>query len=292
MKLNEAIQLQEGLSPVLFHATSIEKLNKIIETNQFNLTAQYTKRTEAGINEKMFFFSTARTRTGSYHLDDPQYKALIQLDGRKLSNNLSGGAVDYWGADFRKYSHDYEQEDRVFSDKPYIKNALAYIQRVDLLLSSRDPDDRRNKAAFNAYSSLKKLGIPVRVYMHNRDWIVGSTNIVDFETIKSLHSDSPATGNYTPPKRPNYTLQMVLKALRFNSVDVFDEREYKELIKHIRNFPMDKDRIIAADFHNATSDPRYRNLLYEISIEMRKKGIGSVKDLARWIFENWKDEIR
>lgn len=291
MKLSEAISLNcpllEGISPVLFHATSIKNLINILETNRFHLTAQFTKPSESNLNSKMYFFSTSRTRTGRYHLNDSMFMALIQLDGRKLSNNFSGEPVDYWGRDFRQFDPNYEQEDRITSNKPYIENAISYIERVDILLGSIS-DPSKMKKIYDAYVSLRKRGIPVRIYKNNRDWITGSTNSLDFESILKLNQKTENhTSTFFQKRNKDNNLTLTLKLLKTGNTNSLSKEEKRYLYNHTNYFHVDKGAGLIADFHNATSSPQMRNILYEISVEMRKRGIRDVSELSNWIYSNF-----
>lgn len=130
--------LSEGISAVLYHFTGFDSLLKILKDNEFRLTTSIGTPSEVKLQQKyskdkkFFYLSTTRNKTGGYTLVSAgNFGAVINLDGRKLSNNYSGSALDYWGPDFRKGNpYRFEMEDRIFHDKPTIPSAKKYIDEI------------------------------------------------------------------------------------------------------------------------------------------------------------------
>src|SRR5690625_3388144 len=175
----------EGITDIVFHSTSINGATRILESNRFALTPAFTKGSETSLNprEKLFFLSTARTRTGAYHVDNRYSGVLIVLDGRKLSHNHHGRAIDYWGEDFRKARKGgYEEEDRIFSDKPFIDNASQYIKSIDILETRwEDESFTDNFEILKVVTLGKSMGVDVRIYDSRQDWLRGSDRTVDID---------------------------------------------------------------------------------------------------------------
>lgn len=126
-----------GISPIVFHATSLMSAINIIKTNQFYLTFM-----RDGGNDDMpdkhnkyyFFMSTARTRNNRFFRN--QFDVVFELDGRKLASNYKGVSHDFWGETERNVKEgDYEQEDRILSTKSTINNALKYIKSVSFFIA-------------------------------------------------------------------------------------------------------------------------------------------------------------
>ena len=60
--------LNEGLSPVLYHATQLQHAVSILNDNTFNLTNAVGLKAERGIQKKFYFISFARSLTSGYSL--------------------------------------------------------------------------------------------------------------------------------------------------------------------------------------------------------------------------------
>jgi hypothetical protein len=88
------------------------------------------------------------------------------LDGSKLGNTLKGGAYNYWQDQHGK--DDYEEyEDRIFSRKQYIENAVGYIKRMDVDVS------RKCSMGFKTPTLIKTAlssGIPTFIFPSREKW--------------------------------------------------------------------------------------------------------------------------
>jgi hypothetical protein len=92
--------LNEGLSPVLYHATQLGNAVSILRDNTFNLTNTLGLKSERGIQKKFYYISFARSLTsGYYYFENPQ-KGIVyfKIDGDKLGNRYKGLPVDYWSS--------------------------------------------------------------------------------------------------------------------------------------------------------------------------------------------------
>lgn len=87
----------ERVSDIVYHSTTYKGLAEILATNTFRLTViddfEGMKGKPAG---KFYYFSTARSRNGSYALRYNK-QAMFVLNGQTLNANFKGGAHDYWG---------------------------------------------------------------------------------------------------------------------------------------------------------------------------------------------------
>ncbi len=178
-KKKENDKLYEGLSPVLFHATSLKSFVQIMNTNEIRLSKD-------PLNKGNFYMSFSRNRTNDFlrylndmrdhELDEESFNpredafVVMQMDGRALSSNFSGGAFDtfaYDGDDYGRPDASDFMEDRLVSNSPSIKNASRYIKAVSLVNGSEVPDSTLVKlvglfgANFAMYDTLQD-------YMKNR----------------------------------------------------------------------------------------------------------------------------
>lgn len=192
MKLNEAITLEEGLSPILYHATSMKGLLSILRSNKINLSRD-------GINRGRYYMSFSRNKSNDFirylmqlsrfDIQEEQFDpkrdifAIIEFDGRKLSYNYAGSPFNTFydpstqedvgmGINF--------QEDRLFSNKPYIERARQFIKGVTIILNDNDINE----------NLLRKLnsGFNVKVYSYTEDYIYGEKPI-DINRLKGLKSN-------------------------------------------------------------------------------------------------------
>ncbi len=123
--------LQEIISDIVWHATSIDSAILIIEKNYFLLSQvdvdwEYTSDSKG----KYYFLSTARQPHGGY------VEGLVcrfELDGRKLSQNYHGKAFNYFRNQFNGNKDEPEFEDRIFSKDHKILNARKYIKSLEYL---------------------------------------------------------------------------------------------------------------------------------------------------------------
>lgn len=165
--------LSEGLSPVLFHATSANSFLKILESNKFRLS-------EDPVSE-YYYMSFSRNKTNQFipyllDLDDAELEeegfnprrdmyVVMTIDGRKLSTGHRGKPFsthymppdddfpDLNDPDFeREWSF---QEDRLLSKKPVVDNASSYIKHVSVVVN--DDIDRDAQSVVDVVKGNKEL---------------------------------------------------------------------------------------------------------------------------------------
>ena len=159
--------LKEGISPIIYHFTSLQALYQILMSQKFYLkTGVFRDSYEHKLSDgkRMYYLSTTRNRNANEGYSNA-YKSeggvRITLDGEKLSHNYKGKPTNYWGDDSAlgrmkylnpdkvgqplKWDNEMQQhrndetEDRIWSFHPTISNALEYIKRIDILL----PDENK-----------------------------------------------------------------------------------------------------------------------------------------------------
>lgn len=283
--------LFEGLSPVLYHATHAAAAVSILKKDQFFLSASYAKGAEDDISHdtKLFYMSTARTRTGGYHARDSSL-ILFELDGRKLSARFYGRAVDYWGPDFR--SHDptrFEQEDRIYHTDPVIKNASRYITAVHMTMR----DGKVNSHQRQVYVTATKSRIPVYVYASASDLIAGRNALSTPEVHQLLKGVPTVHKSGSVRRRSKYIdhIKVVYNMIRY---------EPDTLPRHLHDDVGDAMRkalwgdwlsSVSADFHNANSsrndDQQTQEMHREISRFMRRNRVRNLKDLLPILEDKW-----
>jgi len=149
--------LNEGLSQIVYHFTSIDSLYGIVINNKFYLKSGiFGGGSDLGGGKRMFYLSTTRNRNAKEGYSFMGKTSVrITLDGEKLAQKYHGQPFNYWGDDSlgrMKYLNpekvgmpkrwgpgvgrhaEDETEDRVWSYKATIENALSYIKRVDVCI--------------------------------------------------------------------------------------------------------------------------------------------------------------
>jgi len=144
--------LKEGITDIVWHKTEEYKFIDILKDDRFMMSGGFSKPSESGYGKgKLYYLSTARTPTSAYFPGRRMNGVIIKLDGRKLGERLKGHAVDYYAMDYGKGTksskkaakvdkenpygppdENFEAEDRVLSDQPYIESASDYMLEVHM----------------------------------------------------------------------------------------------------------------------------------------------------------------
>jgi len=121
-------QIIEGISPTVYHTTSIDNAYQILKSGSFRLSsASSAREADIGGDNAKYWMSTARSLRNSFS-DNMPTSITFEMNGTSLSHNHSGKAVNY----FSGKSGNNEMEDRVFSNKRMINNAGKHITKVFL----------------------------------------------------------------------------------------------------------------------------------------------------------------
>ena len=178
--------LNEGLTDVVYHFTSLKNLENILKTNRFYASVSLAG-SEANLSRNnLFYFSTTRNKTRRIHISRT---VRIKLDGRKLSQKYKAFPVDYhWETANEPDNPDYkpknaknpnfnisEFEDRIVLNKPYIEDANKYIINIDIL-----SEDTSEIIIYEC----GKHNIPVSFYKNSKDFIAGQNAYAVFNDRK------------------------------------------------------------------------------------------------------------
>lgn len=150
--------IQEGLSDILYHFTTIKVLYNIISTNSMICSSVYSNTRDRLINSDYPFYISF-TRQHNNNFGYVQYmnqnssglqnklNVRIEFDGRLLGGTYKGNAVNYHNIENRNNRQQREangdalklvtirqSEDRLFSNTPIISNIDKYITRIDILI--------------------------------------------------------------------------------------------------------------------------------------------------------------
>lgn len=149
--------LNEGISNIVYHFTSIDNLYGIVINDKFYLKSGiFGSGSDLGGGKRMFYLSTTRNRNAKEGYSFMGKTSVrITLDGEKLAQKYHGQPFNYWGdgalgrmkylnpekvgmskrwgLGVSRHAED-ETEDRIWSYKATIENALSYIKRVDICI--------------------------------------------------------------------------------------------------------------------------------------------------------------
>lgn len=310
MKIKELFESQiimEGISPIVYHATQINSLISIISRNEIRMSPAFTKPSEDTGKNALYFLSTTRTRTGRYHINDSDY-ALIELDGRKLASRYSAEPMDYWGPDYRAFSDGYEQEDRIYSDEPQIKNFMSYIKNIDIAVVSKNYRTEAYKTNLLRIVRLgKQNGFTVRFYPSGKDLVArrGEMSLQEFMRLDTAPAkvrtpeDQKADRHYQvlsdlrPVHKDDY-VKAVYYGLSKKTTDPLTKEIEHSIGKLIGTWLFQIDRgSINADFHNAGHSRRAneRKLLDRVSQLMRVNRLRTYVDAVEFIVKKWEGII-
>lgn len=243
--------LNERVSPVIFHFCELGSLWRICEENQFVLSSGYRGYADANINQgKPFYLSCTRQMDGRQGYSSNQ-DVRIELDGDLLNQRYKGGPVDYWGTILGKQQY-YQQrripstqsrtenEDRIFSSEPIIKDAIKYIKRIDILIKeNRENYDRQKQMVYAiCLTPFKSL---IHLYDNEKDFQTRKTD-GNPELLKAI-SDNYDLGNIAqnvPRKmmdehRVNDAIIDLLEMIyygEYESDKIAKEAAYKSLRSH------------------------------------------------------------
>ena len=313
--------LMEGISDIVYHKTYIHSAYEILKNDEFKLSSTVGSRADQ-YGDKLYFLSTARNLSSRY-FNVGEFTVLFKLDGRKLGQKYKGFPIEYWGL---RQKGNSEEEDRIVTDDPYIKNATKYIDELHVLLPSKyekdlNLDDKikiqkkvgRNlsyselnryrgekilKVLDDDYSSLlrkvivecKKNDIEFFAYIDEQNMkYMQKRNAINLTDINlDAKSDINKGGSYKYNYDINDVLELYYTPTTSSSLSK-SGKEYLDKLKRYWGFDYgSKDivRSLEAGIHNNRSSGQKN--IERISKLIRK--YGSIKDLLTHIFNKWSDK--
>lgn len=268
--------LGEGLSPILFHATSIENMKKIVEQNRFRLQPVFGSH-EYAHGGQGFFMSTSRSRTGSYAENIPGgYSVMMTLDGNLLSRILSGKSIDFYQN--QEDGRFHELEDRMFHHKPSVDNASNYIKAIDVNLDGLSMFLTKSKIQDlkDIKSWADKNSIPITFYQDYRSFASRSPKgVVSAESVLGNKGVDPVA---PPVPKKDAELHNTLLRNVYQLAKYIDSPKNNTLDK---TFAMDLvgGDVSRFDIMKATKNATDEELLTNVYRYMRKRGLKKASDL-------------
>ncbi len=293
MKLDQIGVILEGISPIIYHVTNIPSLVSILETDKFRLTPDIASSAETehrADKNKVYFLSTTRHKLGGFGLTMGSRAVTLMLDGKKLGQRYSGGAVDYWGADFRKLDPvKSEAEDRIFNSKRYIDNATSYIKEVHIYMDLGKPEERPIviQKTRQLLIELKKQKLDYWVYDDKQAYILQQkTKKVkipkEFLTVKN--KDDLRKSPYYRHNRKNVSRWI---ELYYKKSESELSKRAKDLIGYLYSDFYKNDMLngLSADMHNDKNNPE--SGVDTIINIIQKEKVQDLKGFTDMIADKW-----
>lgn len=303
-------ELQEGISPIVFHATDIHQLKSMIGSDTFNLrpvlinssddTASGEQKTRKKRASKLYFMSTARNMNSLFIrnkvLDSSWETSVIEFDGRKLATKLSGTAIDYWGPEWRDAAgQQTEQEDRLHSEKPDLKSLSKYIKKIHLFIPlAKDwkSGNKRLTILRELLILLKQRKIPVAIYRSPKDLVL-RRNEVKFD-IEELKPDFEHIEK--PPKSFEMSFLKHARERLSAFLRIFEYQTYKEVMrdKQARNLyriAHDNSAILhrveeSLNELSASTNTKDREIVKKFVNFMRKNKLKHARDFSEFFWKH------
>lgn len=278
--------LAERVHDIVYHATSLYNAVKIIKTGEFLLSSALGAEYEQSLQPPghPYFFSTTRSRAGSYH---SRYvssgQVVFKLDGSWFNNRYQSGPVDYWGSEASSKGQS-EQEDRVFSRKPTIP--ADNILEAHVYMSVRNPRQLDGPLLRKFLIQCKQKGLPVWVYDNSEAWIAqNKSRALSFQEILPLTQGEPEP---QITRRSRNWFAPWLELWYKTSTDQLSDRARKEKYDLVRtNWIRDQIQRLSIDLSNERkpNSSGYQHAVRLIDLMTRNKL--SVKEFVLKVKLKW-----
>jgi 2'-5' RNA ligase len=246
--LNNKPQLNEGVSSIVYHFTTIDNLVDILEENRMK-ASKASSDPKDSFEEPLrkgygkYFISLSRTRTTKLGYGSFFGEVRIEFDGNILNYNHFGAPFNYYNLTSRNVSRkekrknikDFEYEDRLYLRGEYLDNINRYITRIDILTNKATPTINyiRHKC--------HELNINLNVYTNRNDFDFATPKTIPIEASSNkkaeVYTISPTeygitkenieNVNYTQRNVKNFNDVIFVHYYTFLPFDADGEGDYK-----------------------------------------------------------------
>lgn len=279
-------QLQEGISPIVYHYTRAFYAKKILASGEFQLSS-----TLGSVEEQYapkgypYFLSTTRSRRGGYHDTIGSDAVLFVLDGTWYSRHYKAAPVDYWqNRDPLKSHHrPHEAEDRIFSKEPSM--SIQGVKEIHIYVSPK-AEEKTKAWARQDLILAKQRGIKTYFYTNEQAW-----RNQDKRKLGNLSvlTGQERTGGYISTHK-GYLLPWI---------EVIKAKDKKQLsldankLRYSLQFSGDKKSMaqgLANDLSNARKPDSGPDREHAVNIirYMRANKLNNVMDLVNNLSDKWK----
>ena len=291
-------QLNEGISPVVYHQTPSYNAHEILKTNKFRLTLMHGTASERrGIRgDKVYYMSTFRSKGNRFDLSTSNASVTFKLNGCKLSNKYKGFPIDYWHDErsTMRMQDAHESEDRIVSHEQYISNAMSYVDEVHIYLNREYPSPNQARDLRRIFILLKKHNIPYFFYNDPRAYrFHNKTKAIDIDMaelrggeIKPIGGEEYSVGRYQ--SKMNFRTKAFFKsAARLLYVEVTDDLSAAEydLLYQIKYYRQDAVIQIDNEMHNNKKSDE----IHRFVRAMQKYGISDTKAYVLYVEAKYKE---
>jgi putative nucleotidyltransferase with HDIG domain len=218
-KIKNKSLLKEGLTPIVYHFTTVNNLVQILEQNKM-LPSEVVIHHRDSVNEplrkgysgeKYISFSRTKSSNIGYATSTHMLDVRMTFDGDKLNNNYYAKPFNYGDSsvydDNDKNKHktknfkDFEYEDRLFlkDGTDGIKNISKYILRIDILTPS-NPKYSKIETIKEIIDFCKDLNIPLYIYDKRSNFNSGNDKTIN-NIIGTNYEDLPMDEGKTTTKK-------------------------------------------------------------------------------------------
>lgn len=282
--------VEAGLSDTLYHYTSLNNLLSILRENQFVLTTTAGSGAEGLTGppaDHFYFFSTTRSRMGSYGRGAGPQSVYLVLDGKKLHQKYSGNPIDYWGPQYRKAEPSkHEMEDRIWSREQTIPEATQYIKEIHVRMG--DPERGVWKHWLReAYELARQRGIPIYIYRsedRGAFQLQDKRKAIKFEDLNLETTEEPEA-----PYRRTFDFD---KKFFAEILELYEKTSYESLSKEAHRKaltlgwnPQEFTTVLMAAIHNNKSNPN--SGINDIIGILRKEKLKDIPALTEFLRNKW-----
>lgn len=320
IKLYEDWNINEGFSPILYHATRLDNAVGILRDNVFRLTNTVGLRAERGIQKKFYYMSFSRSMTSGYYLFRTPHVGLVyfKINGDALGRRYKGIPVDYWSMPDGERRSDVissmENEDRLVSDSPEVPNASSYIEEIYVYIGGTKSGyinietetsiipkyvttEIMGELSEVQQSSLRKLillskslGIPLYAYWRKKDLLMNNKEAaIDLRDIDVSGMDDSNRRRYG--MRTPIWVSLLYKMYRSTTLEELRDSMTSEEVEKFSRFESwriygdDIVTVIESDISNLRSSNN-QTVNKVVSI-MKREGYNSIREFLESMYSKW-----
>jgi len=286
MKVTEIF---EGISQLLYHSTTFKNALSIIQSDKFMLTPDIANKAEQKFRQrgKIYYLSASRIPTGKFQRSMP---ITFDLDGKVLAHNHSGTQVNYFDN-----PKDSENEDRVFSNSPYIDNAMKYVTSIHIDIS--DIERNHTESIFRKILlELFKIKTPLFVYQNKKDYdlklrsraLYKKDDIVSYMNMDNLPSPSPKNATQKDYKGEQ-EIKILLELYHTESKDKLSKKAFRELsiLNHTNDYQYIEGLIDT--FKKGGYKGNSRTLIEKLIKIIQKERLGNIESFIDFLVTKFTD---
>ena len=294
MKISDI--LLEYYSGDLYHATYVDEAVSILHSDALFATPFMVNKTEINNSNNYYFYvSFSRSKYGSFHQTktDSQKLVLFVFDGDKLSKNFKMQPVDYWEGHITKNKHDDdEMEERIFVNKPEIKNISKYIKHIDVV-TNRNPN--LNNAFFNLLKLCYDKNIMIRVYSNPIDFYKNKNFKMGSDMIKHIKNNPVNISNIELDTigfpGDEFLYKLVIGDLNFDNLDE-KSLDFLDVLKN-GNMQLHKNEKYVKNFIFDIMEYSHSRYIAKIVSILRTNKIKNIDGFSKFLINKYnKTEIK